>query len=114
MRSQNEHNELLESPNSRELKLLSEIEVDPEITQRRLASRVGMALGLTNLLLKNLAEKGYIKVSRSGWKRWLYTLIPRWTYQKSPTYGQLHPPGVGRVQDRARHDWPRDGDAGSQ
>jgi len=76
MRSSNEQKDSLETSNYRELQMLSEIEIDPEITQRRLASRAGMALGLTNFLVKNLAEKGYIRISRSGWKRWLYTLTP--------------------------------------
>lgn len=76
MRSQDEPKNSLQTKSFRELGLLSEIEVDPEVTQRGLASRAGMALGLTNLLLKNLAEKGYIRISRAGWKRWLYTLTP--------------------------------------
>ena len=76
MRSRDELKDPPQTTDFRELGLLSEIEVDPEVTQRGLASRAGMALGLTNLLLKNLTEKGYIRISRAGWKRWLYTLTP--------------------------------------
>jgi len=60
----------------RDLKMLSELESDPEITQRDLSARVGIALGLTNLLLRNLVQKGYVRATRTSWKRWLYSLTP--------------------------------------
>lgn len=76
MRSHNEPIDLAEDSSNRELRLLSEVDHDPEVTQRALSQRLGIALGLTNLLLHNLAEKGYVRVTRVGWKRWLYTLTP--------------------------------------
>lgn len=60
----------------RELGALSEIDLNPEITQRQLAQRLGIALGLTNLLLRGLLHRGYIRVTKSSWKRRLYTLTP--------------------------------------
>jgi len=42
----------------RDLQLLSEVEKDCRITQRTLAKKLGVALGLTNLYLKRLAPKG--------------------------------------------------------
>ena len=60
----------------RELRLLSEVDRNPQITQRDLSRRVGIALGLTNLLLQTMVAKGYVKMTRAGWKRWLYNLTP--------------------------------------
>ncbi len=76
MRSKREPDDLLDGTSYRELRLLSEVEVTSQASQRDLAKRVGIALGLTNVLLRNLAEKGYVRVTRSGWKRWLYALTP--------------------------------------
>ena len=46
----------------RELELLTEISEDQGVTQRALAKKLGIALGLTNLYIKRLARKGYIKI----------------------------------------------------
>ena len=46
----------------RELEILSAIEEGRPVTQRLLAAHLGVALGLTNLYLKRLARKGYIKI----------------------------------------------------
>jgi hypothetical protein len=65
-----------EDSTDRELRLLAEIEADPETNQRSLAQRASIALGLTNLLLRSLADKGYLRISQAGWKRWVYALTP--------------------------------------
>jgi DNA-binding Lrp family transcriptional regulator len=44
----------------RELKVLTEIERDPEVSQRTIAQRVGIALGLTNTILRRLVRKGLV------------------------------------------------------
>lgn len=46
----------------RDLEILTAIGEGAPLTQRALARRLGVALGLTNLYLKRLARKGYIKV----------------------------------------------------
>lgn len=66
-----------DSTSYRELRVLTEVEDCPELTQRDLSNRVGTALGLTNVLLRNLAQKGYIRVTAAGWKRCIYTLTPK-------------------------------------
>tara|TARA_A100001037_G_scaffold266344_1_gene258437 strand:- start:41288 stop:41926 length:639 start_codon:yes stop_codon:yes gene_type:complete len=76
MRSVHEQNDSFDAVNEREMLALKHIELNPEITQRQLSKSVGIALGLTNVLIKNLAQKGYIKASQAGWKRWLYNLTP--------------------------------------
>ena len=76
MRSETEHNNSDEIEASRELTVLSEVQSTPDTSQRRLAKRLGISLGVTNLLLRNMARKGYVRVSRAGWRRWLYALTP--------------------------------------
>jgi len=66
----------MEGASYRELRLLSEVERRPEASQRELGRRLGIALGMTNLLLHNLAQKGYVRITRAGWRRWLYALTP--------------------------------------
>jgi len=60
----------------RDLRLMSEVDETPEVNQRQLSLRLGIALGLTNVLLKNLVQKGYVRVSNASWKRRLYNLTP--------------------------------------
>ena len=66
----------IEGPSYRELRLLEEVETDPEVTQRRLALRLGVALGVANLLVRTMARKGYIRATQLGWKRWVYIVTP--------------------------------------
>ena len=60
MRSPLEQDTSNDQTHDRELRVLAEVDSDPEVTQRDLARRVGIALGLTNFLLRNLVQKGYI------------------------------------------------------
>jgi len=78
MRARSEHEQAdpIQPDGYRELRLLTEVENNPEVTQRQLSTRLGIALGLTNVLLRNLAQKGYLRASRAGWKRWVYALTP--------------------------------------
>ena len=66
----------MEGTDYRELRMLSEVHSTPGTTQRDLSRQIGIALGLTNVLLRNLVEKGYIRMTRAGWKRWVYALTP--------------------------------------
>jgi DNA-binding Lrp family transcriptional regulator len=74
----------------RDLQLLNEVERDAGITQRSLANKLGVALGLTNLYLKRLARKGYIKITTIPSHRIKYLLTPRGVAEKSRlTYAYL-------------------------
>ncbi len=72
----NKHNGNLEGESYRELRLLEEVDATPQVSQRHLARSLGIALGVANLLVRNLVKKGYIKTTRVGWKRWVYVLTP--------------------------------------
>ncbi len=50
------------SESLRDLKVLEAIEEDPSISQRDLSNRLGVALGITNALIKTLVKKGHIKI----------------------------------------------------
>ena len=67
----------------RNLLLLSELDRDGGATQRTLANKLGVALGLTNLYLKRLARKGHIKVTSIPRNRMRYVLTPQGFTEKS-------------------------------
>jgi hypothetical protein len=67
----------------RNLLLLSELDRDGGATQRTLATKLGVALGLTNLYLKRLALKGYIKITTIPRNRIRYLLTPQGFTEKS-------------------------------
>jgi len=67
----------------RDLILLTELERDGAVTQRSLATKLGVALGLTNLYLKRLARKGYVKVTTIPSSRIRYLLTPQGFAEKS-------------------------------
>ena len=76
MRSDNEQKLGLEDITFRELRLLEEVGSSSNLSQRKIARQLGIALGVANLLIRSLARKGYIKVTHLGWKRWAYVLTP--------------------------------------
>ena len=77
MRSSDEQSKNLEDISYRELRLLEEVDSSPDLSQRQLARRLGIALGVANLLVRRLATKGYIKVTHLSWRRWVYVITPR-------------------------------------
>ena len=76
MRSNIEHKDTYETGLARELVILSEVQSTPHTSQRKLASSMGVSLGITNLLLRSLVQKGYVRIIKAGWRRWLYALTP--------------------------------------
>lgn len=72
----------------RDLEILTAIGEDRALTQRALAKRLGMALGLANLYLKRLAHKGHIKITEfprkpSARQRLRYVLTPKGIVEKT-------------------------------
>ena len=67
----------------RDLLLLSELDRDGGATQRTLAIKLGVALGLTNLYLKRLVRKGSIKITTIPRNRIRYLLTPQGLVEKS-------------------------------
>ena len=73
----------MDQASQRHLKILTEVSERDDVTQRDLADSLGIALGLTNLYLKRLARKGYIKVTTIPRNRLRYLLTPKGLAQKS-------------------------------
>ena len=67
----------------RDLKLLEAVEEDSRVTQRNLSNRLGIALGLTNIYLKRLVRKGYIKCVNVQSNRISYLITPRGIAEKA-------------------------------
>jgi len=67
----------------RTLQLMNELEENSDISQRELASRLGVAVGLINLYLKNLAAKGFLRVKNYPRNRYAYLLTPKGFAEKS-------------------------------
>lgn len=65
------------------LGVLSGIERDQSITQRGLATDLGIAVGMVNLYLKRCVTKGLIKIGQAPSKRYIYYLTPIGFLEKS-------------------------------
>jgi len=83
--------ETLEENAEREimLGLLAAVEDDARVTQRSLADRLGVALGLTNAYLKRCVKKGWIKVHEIPARRYAYYLTPTGFAEKSRLTAQF-------------------------
>lgn len=65
------------------LGVLTAIDTDESVTQRKLAQSLGIALGLTNAYFRRCARKGLIKVEQVPMRRYAYYLTPKGFAEKS-------------------------------
>lgn len=65
------------------LRLLQAVDGKRDVTQRRLASDLGIALGLANLYLKRCVRKGLVKIKQIPANRYAYYLTPKGFAEKS-------------------------------
>lgn len=63
-----------EQAKTKEDEIIVRIAHRPDVTQRQLASETGISLGLTNIILKRLAHKGYLKMKRLNRRNIKYVL----------------------------------------
>lgn len=87
----------------RYLQLLEALDQDHTITQRSLSMRLGMALGLTNLYLKRLARKGYVKCTTVPPNRLIYALTPRGVARKARLSYEFMKYSLDFYRDARRH-----------
>ncbi len=86
----NMNNSESKSDNDIALKILDEISRESDITQRTLAGRLNIALGLVNAYIKRLTKKGHIKISKGPMNRVKYALTPKgFTHRVSLTYNYM-------------------------
>lgn len=67
----------------RALMLMTELEKGEPISQREIAGRLGIALGLVNSYLKSLVKKGLVQVKAYPRNRFAYLLTPKGLAEKS-------------------------------
>ncbi len=90
----------------RSLQILTELSSDDSLTQRDLSSRLGIALGLVNSYIRNLAAKGYITVKSIPPRRYAYFLTPKGFAEKTRlTYHLLQ--DYTRIYREARANFKR-------
>ncbi|NIA22397.1 MAG: winged helix-turn-helix transcriptional regulator [Anaerolineaceae bacterium] len=61
----------------RDLRILDEIQRNSQVSQRTLAKRLGIALGLTNSILRRLVRKGLVTTRSMPANRLAYHLTPK-------------------------------------
>jgi DNA-binding MarR family transcriptional regulator len=67
----------------RHLTVLDAVADNERITQRGLSAKLGIALGLTNIYLKRMIRKGYIKCVNVQSNRLLYLITPQGIAEKT-------------------------------
>ncbi|MBT1072536.1 winged helix-turn-helix transcriptional regulator [Pelotalea chapellei] len=71
--------------------LLSEVADEQPVSQRELAKRLGIALGLVNSYIKNFIAKGYIRIKNYPHNRYAYLLTPQGLAEKGRlAYQHVH------------------------
>jgi DNA-binding MarR family transcriptional regulator len=65
------------------LRILEEIEKDNTQSQRELARKLNISLGLVNAFVKRLAQKGYFKITTMPKNRAMYMLTPKGFAEKT-------------------------------
>ncbi len=79
------------NPDNISYRLLDELTKESTISQRALADRLGIALGLVNAYIKRMYHKGYIKIKTLPRNRIKYILTPQGLAEKSRlTYKYMH------------------------
>lgn len=62
--------------------ILTEIDTGRPVTQRELSRKLGIALGLTNLLVRRIVQKGWVKVTHLKANRVAYFITPAGLVEK--------------------------------
>jgi DNA-binding MarR family transcriptional regulator len=66
-----------ELQNNKYFDTLNELKQNPSTSQRSLASKLNISLGLTNAILKNLISRGWIKAKKDTGRKILYIITPQ-------------------------------------
>ena len=76
-------NDVNDQDSLRSLLLMTELEKGEPVSQREIAGRLGIALGLVNSYLKTLVKKGCVQVKAYPRNRYAYLLTPKGFAEKS-------------------------------
>jgi DNA-binding MarR family transcriptional regulator len=81
----------MDNQDLRTLKILEEIDNDHSPSQRDLAKRLNVSLGLVNSFVKRLTQKGYFKITTIPKNRVRYIMTPKGIAEKTRlTYEYIH------------------------
>jgi DNA-binding MarR family transcriptional regulator len=64
-------------PTKKHLDTLLEIKDNPSLSQRSLAHKLNISLGLTNAIIKNLISRGWVKAKKDTGRKLLYIITPK-------------------------------------
>ena len=64
-------------PTQKHLDTLLEIKDNPSLSQRSLAHKLNISLGLTNAILQNLIHRGWVKAQKMTGRKILYLITPK-------------------------------------
>ena len=78
------------------LEILQAIENKKDVTQRHLANRLDVALGLANSYLKRCVRKGLVKIQQAPANRYFYYLTPMGFSEKRIPWKNLPCNGFNR------------------
>ncbi len=67
----------------KEFKVMEQVSRDKNLTQRKISQRLGLSLGMTNLIIRKLANKGYIKIKGLNRRNVQYILTPQGFAEKT-------------------------------
>jgi len=67
----------------RDLQFLEELEKTPNLSQRELSNKFGIALGVTNACLKRMVRRGWIRLRKVAPRRIAYYLTPKGFAEKA-------------------------------
>jgi DNA-binding MarR family transcriptional regulator len=65
------------------LRIMEEVENSDSITQRELAGKLGISIGMTNIFIKRIIKKGYMKITTIPPRRLTYIITPKGFIEKS-------------------------------
>ena len=87
-------------------RVLRLLEVNPDLTQRELAQRLGVSVGGLNYCLKALIQKGWVKMHNFGQSKnkfgYVYLLTPSGVLQKATLTGQFLQRKMSEYEDLKR------------
>lgn len=67
----------------REYKFLDLLSREENLSQRKIALKTGLSLGMTNIILKKLIKKGYVKIKGLNRRKMRYILTPKGFSEKA-------------------------------
>ena len=93
----------MNAESQRDLQLLEALAEQSTITQRTLAARLGIALGLTNLYVRRLVRKGYVKCVTVPPNRLMYLVTPQGLAVKARLTYEFMKYSLDFYRDARRH-----------